>query len=100
MNLNQPLSSASQLVDEAIPLLKDAVDQVSALAQQCTAAARKEAHDLSLQAQSAKLATTRYIRNEPIKSVLVAAATGAALMALFSLLGHARNGHGPRDHQK
>ncbi|HOB93573.1 MAG TPA: hypothetical protein PK306_02910 [Aquabacterium sp.] len=28
-----------------------------------------------------------YIRDEPVKSVLVAAAAGAALMALFSLVG-------------
>jgi ElaB/YqjD/DUF883 family membrane-anchored ribosome-binding protein len=28
-----------------------------------------------------------YIRHEPVKSVLVAAAAGAALMALFSLIG-------------
>jgi len=38
-------------------------------------------------------ATTRYVREEPVKAVLIAAATGAALMALLSLVNSARRDH-------
>ena len=47
-------------------------------------------HDGALQlrnkAQSGSDATVLYIQREPIKSVLIAAATGAALMALLGLM--------------
>jgi ElaB/YqjD/DUF883 family membrane-anchored ribosome-binding protein len=42
------------------------------------------------QAMRAGTNTTHYIRAEPVKSVLMAAATGAALMALVSLLNRSR----------
>lgn len=48
-------------------------------------------HDGALQlrdaAQYGTDATVQYIRREPIKSVLIAAASGAALMALLGLMG-------------
>lgn len=34
--------------------------------------------------------TVRYIQHEPVKAVLIAAATGAALMALVSLVSRSR----------
>jgi ElaB/YqjD/DUF883 family membrane-anchored ribosome-binding protein len=36
-------------------------------------------------------ATLDYIRNEPLRAVLIAAATGAVLMALISLMRNARH---------
>jgi len=35
--------------------------------------------------------TVRYVRDEPVKSVLIAAATGAALVALVSLINSRRD---------
>lgn len=35
--------------------------------------------------------TVNYIREEPVKAVLMAAATGAALMALVSLVARSRD---------
>jgi ElaB/YqjD/DUF883 family membrane-anchored ribosome-binding protein len=52
-------------------------------------------HDASRQlqnkAQGASDSTVRYIKHEPVKAMLIAAATGAALMALISLLSHSRH---------
>ena len=36
-------------------------------------------------------ATVNYIKEEPVKSILVAAATGAALMALVSMMSRSRS---------
>jgi ElaB/YqjD/DUF883 family membrane-anchored ribosome-binding protein len=42
-------------------------------------------------ARQASDRTVGYIRDEPVRSMLVAAATGAALMALVSLMARSRN---------
>lgn len=47
---------------------------------------RDHGRELRLRAQVAGERTVGYIQDEPVKSVLVAAAAGAALMALFSAL--------------
>jgi ElaB/YqjD/DUF883 family membrane-anchored ribosome-binding protein len=41
-------------------------------------------------ADDASSRTRGYIKHEPVKAVLIAAATGAALMALLSLVNHTR----------
>ncbi len=52
-------------------------------------------HDGALQlrdkAQLGTDATVHYIQREPIKSVLIAAAAGATIMAVIGLMGSARN---------
>ncbi len=49
-----------------------------------------QVHNLTNQAahavEHANESTTRYIKEEPLKAVLIAAATGAALMALLNLV--------------
>ena len=50
-------------------------------------------HQLRLKAEHASESTVNYIRHEPIKSILIAAATGAALMALISLISGNRHRH-------
>ena len=47
---------------------------------------REASHQVRESAARASEGTANYIRHDPVKSVLIAAATGAALMALFSLL--------------
>jgi len=53
----------------------------------------KAMHDLRKKADRASDNTVSYIRHEPVKSVLIAAATGAALVALISLLAPSRSRH-------
>lgn len=52
---------------------------------------RETAHQLRLKAEHASDSTVSYIQHEPVKSVLIAAATGAVLMALVNLVS--RSGH-------
>lgn len=52
---------------------------------------RQTSQQLRDKAMHASDTTASYIRNDPIKSVLIAAATGAALMALVSLVTRSRH---------
>jgi ElaB/YqjD/DUF883 family membrane-anchored ribosome-binding protein len=54
---------------------------------------RKTSNQVQDGALRASEGTVAYIRHDPVKSVLIAAATGAALMALVSLLTRS-NGRG------
>jgi ElaB/YqjD/DUF883 family membrane-anchored ribosome-binding protein len=51
------------------------------------AAVKESTQQLREKAVQASDTTVSYIRDEPIKAMLIAAATGAALMALVGLLG-------------
>jgi ElaB/YqjD/DUF883 family membrane-anchored ribosome-binding protein len=65
---------------------KQFAHQTEALAHDGMVAVREGAHQLREKSLHAKDATTAYIQQEPVKSVLMAAAVGAALMGLVALL--------------
>jgi len=75
---------------QAAPLLNRATEQASALAKQGMDAVRDSSQQLRHKARRASEGTVNYIRHEPVKAMLIAAATGAALMALVSLMGRSR----------
>jgi ElaB/YqjD/DUF883 family membrane-anchored ribosome-binding protein len=77
--------------DQAAPMVNRATEQTSALAHRGADAVRESTRQLRDKAASASDATVSYIKDEPVKSILIAAATGAALMGLVSLLGRSRN---------
>ena len=94
----KPTAVYNNLTDQAAHLVQGASDQASALAQQASAltqqgldAVRDGSRQLRDKAQRASDVTVRYIQDEPVKAMLIAAATGAALMALISLVAHSRN---------
>lgn len=66
-------------------------EQASTLAHRGLNAVQDSAHQLRKTAEHTGDVTVRYIQNEPVKAVLIAAATGAALMALAGLIGRARS---------
>lgn len=74
------------LQHQAAPLLSRATDQVGALAQRGVDSVRDTSHQLSVKVGRASDNTVNYIKHEPVKSILMAAAAGAALMALVSLV--------------
>lgn len=78
------------LIDQAAPMFDRAVDQVSALAHQGVNSVREGSQVLRNKAVHASDSTVSYIRQEPVKSMLIAAGTGAALMAVLALLGRSR----------
>jgi ElaB/YqjD/DUF883 family membrane-anchored ribosome-binding protein len=86
--LSDSVNSAGQRVS---PLINRATEQASALAQRSMEAVRQTSQQLRDKAMLASDTTASYIRNDPIKSVLIAAATGAALMALVSLVSRSRH---------
>nr|MDP2190402.1 hypothetical protein [Rhodoferax sp.] len=51
---------------------------------------RETSQQLRDKAQQASATTVNYVKHEPVKAILIAAATGAALMALISLISHSR----------
>jgi ElaB/YqjD/DUF883 family membrane-anchored ribosome-binding protein len=88
---------ASQSADRAIQttqrVANDALDSLSSSVQHGVDSVCDTSRQLRDGAMHASDASVNFIKHEPIKSVLIAAATGAALMALIGLLNrpHARN---------
>ncbi len=76
---------------QAVPMLNRASEQVGALAQRGVDSVRQTSLQLRERTRDAADGTVQYIKDEPVKAMLIAAATGAALMALVSLIS--RSGH-------
>ncbi len=73
-------SRAHHLQEEATHLSQRGVNAVRETAQQVRERALKASED-----------TRHYVKDEPIKALLIAAATGAALVALISLMSRSRH---------
>ncbi len=89
--VNNLADSVKRASEKAAPLLDRASEQASALAQRGMDALRGSTQQLQDKAKQASATTVSYIKDEPVKSILIAAATGAVLMALISLIGRSRN---------
>ncbi|HET9977226.1 MAG TPA: hypothetical protein VFQ20_07315 [Burkholderiaceae bacterium] len=76
---------------QAAPLLNAATEQASALARRGVDALRESSQNLRDSAVHATDRATLYVKDEPLKAMLIAAATGAALMALVGLLTRSRD---------
>ncbi len=92
---NEAFDRMSDKVDDAKNLAAPLINRLTA---QAEAAARRGAdvvRDTSAQlrdrASKAQETTVGYIQEEPVKAMLIAAATGAALMALISLVTRSGN---------
>ena len=84
--LDKVSSTAQDLRAQVSPLLERAGEQAGALAQRGMDAVRDRSLQVREQALRASDNTLNYIKDEPVKAVLIAAAAGAALMALVGLL--------------
>ena len=71
--------------DQAVPLLNRLSTQAEAAARRGAEAVKETSAQLRDKALQAQDTTVGYIKDEPVKAMLIAAATGAALMALISL---------------
>jgi ElaB/YqjD/DUF883 family membrane-anchored ribosome-binding protein len=91
-NAADALSSKIQDVrDQAAPLINRVSQQAEAAAKRGIEAVRDSSAQLRERAQKATDTTVAYVKDEPVKSMLIAAATGALLMGLVSLMGRSRN---------
>lgn len=99
---DRALTSAQDAANGAIDSLADSVVEMrqqaastvhsaTRAADRASALAHQSADRLRGSARHASEVTVSYIKNEPLKSVLIAASTGAVLMALVSLLGASRS---------
>ncbi|MBK7546670.1 MAG: hypothetical protein IPI20_02105 [Rhodoferax sp.] len=92
---NEAVDGLAQAMQEvrhqAEPMLNRASEQVSALAQRGVNGVRATSQHLREKTRDTADGTVQYIKDEPVKAMLIAAATGAALMALVSLIS--RSGH-------
>ena len=85
--------SVHDMRDKAAPALNRTGEQIAALTQRGVDAVRGTSQQLRDSAHRASDTTVSYIKDEPVKAMLIAAATGAALMALLGLMTRSRNGH-------
>lgn len=88
--LDSLAGSVQGIRQQAAPMLDRASEQASALAQRGVDGVRDASHQLQERFQNASNNTVGYIKDEPVKAMLIAAATGAALMAMISLVSHSR----------
>lgn len=99
LNTGDQLSDgATSMLDAATHAADQALNSLTVEAQNLTQRSSKLLHEGSAQvrkqAEAARDATRGYIQDDPLKSVLIAAAAGGALVLLGSLL--VRSPRGPR----
>lgn len=82
--------TSSRLIDRAAAATDLAAEQAIGAAQRGVAAVRNSSQHMVDRAHQASDSTVTYIRGEPVKSMLIAAAAGATLMALVGLLTRSR----------
>ena len=96
------IRSGQRTVDDAADTLSSKVDQLRAqagplmdkaqdAARRGMDAMRESTQQLRERAQRATDTTVAYVKDEPIKSMLIAAATGAVLMGVIALLSRSRD---------
>jgi ElaB/YqjD/DUF883 family membrane-anchored ribosome-binding protein len=92
---NQAMDKLSDKVDDlrsqAAPLLNKVSSQAEAAARRGMEAVRDTSQQLRERAMQAQDLTVSYVKDEPIKAMLIAAATGALLMGIVSMLGRSRD---------
>ena len=82
---------ANDALDGLAGTVEDMRQQATALAQRGMDSVRDTSQQLRDRARRASDSTVNYIKDEPLKAILIAAATGAALMALVSLMSRSRD---------
>lgn len=88
--LNGLAGSAQNLREQAAPVVDRIAERASALAHHGADAVRERSHQLSESAHRVADGTRSYVHEQPVKSLLIAAATGAALMGLLAFLAGSR----------
>ncbi|MEO6897915.1 MAG: hypothetical protein ABI218_14860 [Caldimonas sp.] len=89
------LDRMSEKVDEvrsqAAPILNKVTSQAEAAARRGMDAVRDTSQQLREKATQASDMTVAYVKDEPIKAMLIAAATGALLMGIISMMSRSRD---------
>lgn len=83
-------SGVQDMRHETAPMLNRAAEQVSTMAHRGLDVIREGSHRVGESVRHGSDSTVNYIKEEPVKAVLIAAGAGAALMALVYLLSRSR----------
>lgn len=83
--INGLAERAEAMRQTAVPMLQRASAEISTLGRDSLAALESKARQIRDSARHAGDTTTTYIRDQPVKSVLMAAAGGAFLVGLINL---------------
>lgn len=86
MNTSNTSDSSTHASPDTVPMFNHTAQSAEDLMQRGTDALRHTGEQLQERAHSIKETAGNYIRNEPVKSVLIAAATGAVLMGVLGLI--------------
>lgn len=84
--VNSLTNGILEIRKQAEPMINRASGQASALMQNGMDSVRHTSQQLTDSARRARDGTVDYVKEEPVKAMLIAAATGAALMALAGML--------------
>lgn len=90
-------SSVNDLRHSGPTALTRAAAQVEELTRRSLERAREATHQVKDQVAHVGDKSVSYIRDEPVKSVLIAAAAGAAMAMLIGWMANSRSSRGPRD---
>lgn len=90
---NKSLEHVGSLADQVVQSADHALKSTQRVANDALDSVRDTSRQLRDTARHASDSTVDYIRDDPVKAILIAAATGAALMALVSLVSHSRERH-------
>jgi len=92
---DQAFDALSNKVDDLRSQAGPMINRMSAKAEDAAKRGMEVMRDTTQQlrekAQIAGDSTVAYVKDEPVKSMLIAAATGAVLMGLISLMGRSRD---------
>ena len=86
MNTTQMTNAGNSALNQATSAIEQASEISHRGAEAVKDSLREGIHQVREKAQSVGEQTVCYIQEKPVKSVLIAAATGAALMGLMSLM--------------
>jgi ElaB/YqjD/DUF883 family membrane-anchored ribosome-binding protein len=87
---NKSIDQVGEIADQVAQSADHAIKTSQRVANDALDSVRDSSRQLLGKAQHASDSTVRYIRDDPVKAMLIAAATGAALMALVNLVSHSR----------
>ncbi|HWK83175.1 MAG TPA: hypothetical protein VNS61_05510 [Caldimonas sp.] len=84
-------AKVDEIHDQAAPLLSRVSSQAEAAARRGIEAVRDTSQQLRDRALRASDSAVGYVKDEPIKAMLIAAATGALLMGIVALISRSRD---------
>ena len=89
--LDRMSDKVEEVRSQATPILNKVTSQAEAAARRGMDAVRDTSQQLRDKATQASDMTVAYVKDEPIKAMLIAAATGALLMGLITLMSRSRD---------